>query len=357
MTSHDQIDVLENAPLAPLTTLNVGGPARFFVRTGSEKQVLAAFEHANNKGLNVFVLGGGSNILVSDRGFDGLVIQVALKGVTVSEPPATAGRSDLIFITAQAGEDWDPFVRLCVEKDLAGVECLSGIPGSVGGTPVQNVGAYGQEVSESIVSVRCFDRSTNEIVRLSNAECGFTYRKSIFNSVERERYVVLAVTYRLVPDGEPKVAYKDLTEFFAGRSPTLSEVRAGVLKIRGAKSMVIDRDDPNSRSAGSFFKNPIVDSAKLDALVAGTEQIAVPHFPAGDDKVKIPAAWLIERSGFHKGFQLGRAGISTKHSLAIVNLGGATAAEIVGLKEKIQDGVRQKFDILLQPEPVFVGFD
>ncbi len=331
--------------MAPLTTLNVGGPARFFTLAESEDQIISAFDHADRSGQRVFVLGGGSNILVSDRGFDGLVIHVRLKGI--------AFEGDLI--TAQAGEDWDPLVEYCVDRNLGGIECLSGIPGSVGGTPVQNVGAYGQEVSERIVTVRCFDRIAREIVELGNAACGFTYRTSIFNTTERDRYVVLAVTYRLNEGETPNINYKDLREHFEDRCPTLSEARAGVLRIRREKSMVIDRDDPNSRSAGSFFKNPIVATGVLDEIAGSIDQ-PVPHFPFGQN-VKIPAAWLIEMAGFEKGFRLGHAGISANHSLAIINRGGATAAEIVDLKERIQDTVSQKFGILLQPEPVFVGFD
>ncbi len=346
MTAGYSIDIKENVSLAPLTTLKVGGAARFFVRAESERQVTEALAFANSNDLDVFILGGGSNILVSDRGFAGVVIHIDLKGITSHGP----------LITAQAGEDWDTFVAVCVERKLAGVECLSGIPGSVGGTPVQNVGAYGQEVSESIVSVRCFDRTTQETLELDNHDCGFSYRKSIFNSVECGRYVVLAVQYRLTEDGPAKIAYKDLKEFFEGRTPTLAEMRDAVLEIRSAKSMVIDENDPNSRSAGSFFKNPIVDPEQFDALSRNFTSGPVPHFPAGD-KVKIPAAWLIENAGFQKGYRLGNAGISTKHSLAIVNLGGASAGEIIDLKEKIQTNVREKFDILLQPEPVHVGFD
>jgi UDP-N-acetylmuramate dehydrogenase len=348
VTSPDSIDIKQNVSLGPLTTLKVGGPARFFVRASNESQVVKAFEYADKNDLDVFVLGGGSNILVSDNGFDGLVINVALKGVT---------SSDGTSVTAGAGEDWDAFVKMCVDRDLAGVECLSGIPGFVGGTPVQNVGAYGQEVSESIASVRCFDRTTNAIVDLKNSDCGFTYRTSIFNSTERDRYVVLSVTYNLTRNGGSKIAYKDLKDHFSNRKPTLKETREAVLAIRRTKSMVIDADDPNSRSAGSFFKNPIVESALFEKIAEESAEPNVPHFPAVENKIKIPAAWLIERSGFHKGFRSGNAGISTNHSLALVNLGGATAAEIVALKEKIQDGVRQKFDILLQPEPVFVGFE
>ncbi len=328
-----------------MTTLGVGGPARFFVRAASEEDVAAAFDYASVEGLETFVLGGGSNVLVSDAGFDGLVIQVAIRGIEFDESCVTAG----------AGEDWDPFVKVCVDRDLAGVECLSGIPGFVGGTPVQNVGAYGQEVSETITAVRCFDRSTKTIVELDNRDCGFSYRKSIFNTTERDRYIVLAVVYRLTPGGEAKIAYKDLREHLHGKRATLTEVRETVLKIRRAKSMVIDAADPNSRSAGSFFKNPIVSLEYFNWIVERYHDATIPNFPAGEGEVKIPAAWLIEQSGFHKGFQLARAGISTNHSLAIVNLGGATAAEILALKEKIQSGVREQFALLLQPEPVFVG--
>jgi UDP-N-acetylmuramate dehydrogenase len=346
VTSPDKINILENIPLGPLTTLKVGGPARFFVRADNEAAVIESFGYASANGLDVFVLGGGSNILVSDDGFDGLVIQIAIRGITVDGSVVTAG----------AGEDWDSLVRFCVEKNLAGLECMSGIPGFVGGTPVQNVGAYGQEVAESITSVKCFDRSRGEIVNLINSECGFSYRTSIFNSTAAGRYVVLGVTYDLILNGSPKIAYKDLKDHFSDRTPTLNETRKAVLDIRRAKSMVIDEDDPNSRSAGSFFKNPIVEPGRFERIAADFGG-SVPHFPAGDGDVKIPAAWLIERSGFVKGYRLGNAGISTNHSLALVNLGSASAAEIVSLKDKIQAGVFGKFGILLQPEPVFVGFD
>lgn len=394
MASNALIEPQRNVPIAPLTTLRIGGRARFFVRAESEEHVVQAFEFARENSLDVFVLGGGSNVLVSDGGFDGLVLQIGLVGILQES-------SDYgVFVTAQAGEDWNSFVAKCVEEDLAGIECLSGIPGSVGGTPVQNVGAYGQEVSESIVSVRCYDRRVSKIVELANAECGFEYRKSIFNSTEKERYVVLAVTYKLIPGGSPRIVYKDLRAYFeekhagtegsitekhgkkpertdiesprsdirnpqsknppahAGGSdfcPTLKETRDAVLLIRRAKSMVIDEGDPNSRSAGSFFKNPIVALTKYSEIAATAER-EVPKFMADDRHVKIPAAWLIENAGFHKGFTLGNAGISTKHTLALINRGEATAAEIIELKELIQQKVAARFGIELAPEPVFVGF-
>ncbi|HRI03640.1 MAG TPA: UDP-N-acetylmuramate dehydrogenase [Pyrinomonadaceae bacterium] len=342
------IEIKENVRLAPLTTLQVGGNARYFVTAETEDAVIEALAFAEDKGLPVFILGGGSNVLISDTGFDGLVINIALTGVS-----EFAEKDGTRYVTAQAGEDWDGFVAHCVENDLAGVECLSGIPGFVGGTPVQNVGAYGQEVAETIVSVRYYDRQQKELVTLTNADCYFSYRKSIFNSTHRDRYVVLSVTFALRKGGEPKVVYKDLIEHFAERKPSLVEVREAVLNIRRSKSMVIDAGDPNSRSAGSFFKNPIVSRDKLGELQA--EMGNIPNFPFGD-AVKIPAAWLIERSGLNKGFALGNAGISSNHTLAIINRGGASAGDILLLKEEIQRTVADKFGITLDPEPVFVGF-
>ena len=347
---HESIKITENVPLAPITTLGVGGPARFFAECGTESEVIAAADFAENHRLDLFVLGGGSNLLVADKGFDGLVAKIDLRGIVKHD----SGNNE-VFIDAAAGEDWDAFVAFAVENDLAGIECMSGIPGRVGGTPVQNVGAYGQEVAETIVKVRCLDRSKKEIVELSGDECGFSYRKSIFNSSERDRYVVLNVTFRLVSSGEPQLKYKELNEYFNGPSPTLSNVREAVISIRRRKSMVIESGDPNSRSAGSFFKNPIVSEEFYRTLANGYDS-TVPHFAAGEEKVKIPAAWLIEQSGFNKGFRLGNAGISSNHSLAIVNRGGASAAEIVNLMKIIQAEVRTKFGVDLQPEPVFLGF-
>jgi UDP-N-acetylmuramate dehydrogenase len=344
------IEFLEDVPLAPMTTLGVGGSARFFVRVGDVDSLVEALGYVRERGLAVFVLGGGSNIVVSDRGFDGLVVRLSMEAMVM--PPAHPGGSALV--TVGAGVDWDEFVAQCVKADLAGVECLSGIPGTVGGTPIQNVGAYGQDVSETIREVECLDRETLEIVKFSNEDCGFSYRASIFNREKRDRYVVLSVTFELEKGGPPKVAYKDLAERFTGRSPSLGEVREAVLDIRRSKSMVIDENDPNSRSAGSFFKNPIVSQQKLDGLREIVPDIV--SFPAGEGQVKLSAAWLIEHAGFHKGFAMGRAGISTNHSLAIINRGGATAAEILALRDAIRAGVYEKFGVELVQEPLLVGF-
>jgi UDP-N-acetylmuramate dehydrogenase len=336
--------IQENISLAPLTTLEVGGPARYFVGAQTENDVIEAFEFAISKDLPVFVLGGGSNVVISDKGFDGLVIQIDLRGISI----------DGETVTIAAGENWDALVAHCVRKNLAGVECLSGIPGTVGGTPIQNVGAYGQEVSETLLSVRCYDRANNFVVELSNGDCGFGYRTSIFNTIDRDRFVVLSVTYRLRSKGQPKISYKDLLDHFVGREPSLAEVREAVLAIRRSKSMAIDPRDENRRSAGSFFKNPMVDKAKYDEIAEGFA-MAVPYFPASDGLLKIPAAWLIERSGFHKGYEVGKVGISTNHTLAIVNRGGASAADIILLKTRIQNAVLEKFGIDLTPEPIFIG--
>jgi UDP-N-acetylmuramate dehydrogenase len=356
----DQELIQQDVPLAPLTTLRIGGPARFFAEARGEDEMLAAFSFAEQQRIPLFILGGGSNALIADEGFPGLVVHVAIKGVTWRD------EGDEVIVTARAGEDWDEFVRQCVERDLAGVECLSGIPGSVGGTPIQNVGAYGQEVSETITSVRVFDRLAGGFAEFSNEQCQFSYRASVFNTTARDRYVVTAVAYALKPHGEPAIRYPDLKNFFSHVStrPSLRLTREAVRDIRARKAMLITPDDPDCRSAGSFFKNPVVtsgtfasieDIARERNLIGGSER--VPNFPAGDGKVKVPAAWLIERAGFHKGYSRGQAGISSKHTLAIVNRGGATAREVIGLMKEIQERVAENFGVPLTPEPVFVGFD
>lgn len=338
----------ENVPLAPLTTLKVGGPARYFVQPRDVGELKAALETARDKGLNIFILGGGSNVVISDAGFDGVVIRPAFLGVEFEF------RDGVTRVSAGAGENWDTFVESCVKMELAGLEALSGIPGLVGGTPIQNVGAYGQDVSETIISVECLDRENNSVETFSNADCKFKYRESFFNTSHRNRYVILKVNFELKQNTKPKIAYRDLKERFGDREPSLAEVREAVLEIRRSKSMVIDEDDPNSLSAGSFFKNPIVASSVYDAIAARFD--SVPMFPAGENCVKIPAAWLIESAGFQKGARMGRAGISSRHPLAIINADGASAAEIIALKNAIQEAVREKFSIDLSPEPVFVGF-
>jgi len=341
----------ENIPLAPLTTFRVGGPARYFAEAEDEDDVVMALAFAKTRDLPVFVLGGGSNLLVSDSGFPGIVLKIASRGVQL-EPSG-----DNILLTAAAGEDWDRIVASCVETSLGGVECLSGIPGLVGGTPVQNVGAYGQEIADTLVSVRVLDRQTEEVVQLTHAQCGFAYRTSIFNTTQRDRYIVLQVTYSLPKNGVPLVKYPDLQRNLkqSTRPPTLAEVRKAVLEIRASKGMLIVEDDPDCRSAGSFFKNPII--AETDLLqVHSADGGDAPRYPASNGKVKTSAAWLIEHAGFPKGFALGPAAVSRKHTLALVNTGGARATDILALARAIRRGVQDRFGIRLTPEPEFVGF-
>lgn len=336
---------LEQVPLASYTTFKIGGPARWFAEAATEEDILDAVEFARSRDLPLFPLGGGSNLLVSDAGFPGLVLHIGLKGIEQQ------GDS----FTVAAGEDWDGFVSRAVERDCAGIECLAGIPGTTGGTPIQNVGAYGQEVSETISGVRALDLSTMQFREFSNAECGFAYRRSIFNTVERGRYIVTQIRYRLRKDGEPKIAYADLKYHFKGlAAPTLCAVSQAVREIRRGKGMYIVAGDPDCRSAGSFFKNPVI-SAEHFARIAEKEATEVPRYPASGGKVKIPAAWLLERAGFHKGYSIGPAGISTRHTLALVNRGGAKAADIFELRDRILTTVEERFGIRLEPEPVLVG--
>ncbi len=352
------LEIQKNKSLAEFTTLKIGGKAKFFATARNAQEVAQAFRFAQENDLEVFVLGGGSNVLIADEGFDGLVLQIAVKGISVLEE-----KDETVLISAGAGENWDDFVRFCIENDLQGVECLSGIPGFVGGTPVQNVGAYGQEVSESIVSVKCFDRINAEIVDLTNSDCKFAYRTSIFNTTHKNRCVVLEVIYKLKKNGEPKIVYKDLQNYFDDKTPNLAETREAVLEIRRKKSMVIDEQDANSKSAGSFFKNPIVTDKKFAKLNEIAEKLqiiekneSVPHYKTDEKSVKIPAAWLIEKSGFEKGYTKGNVGLSTKHTLAITNRGNATAREVLDLKNEIQEKVKIKFGVSLKPEPNFIGF-
>lgn len=338
----------ENLPLSAWTTFGIGGCARYFVNATSEEDVLNALDFAKTRKVPVFVLGGGSNLLIADKGFSGLVLRVGIKGRTWQDSE----------LCAAAGEDWDDIVAACVERGLAGVECLSGIPGLAGGTPVQNVGAYGQETSDVLVRVRALDRVGEKIVELSRDDCGFAYRTSIFNTTQRDRYLVLAITYELRRDAPAAVKYPDLIRRFERRPtpPTLSEVRSVVREIRASKGMLIVEGDRDSQSAGSFFKNPILTGAEYERI-QNSVSLPVPRYPAGAEKVKTSAAWLIEKAGFTKGFAIGRAGISSKHTLALVNLGGASAAEVVALGREIRRRVQDLFGVRLIAEPVFLGFD
>ncbi|MCA9541267.1 MAG: UDP-N-acetylmuramate dehydrogenase [Myxococcales bacterium] len=346
--------VASDVPLGPRTTLGVGGAARWLAAVEDEAQLDAALAWARGARLPVFVLGGGSNVLVSDAGFDGLVVQVAACGRAVRRV------DDAMEVDVAAGEVWDALVEWSVAEGLAGIECLSGIPGAVGAAPIQNIGAYGQEVGTTLVSVRAVDVATGAARDLAADACALGYRTSRFKADPR-RVVLTQVTLRLRPGGAPTVAYADLADRL-GPSPTLTEVRAAVIEVRRGKSMVIDPTDANHRSAGSFFLNPVVPSDAIDAIAkrvaaAGHDPARMPRWPAGDDAIKLSAAWLIERAGLQRGHGIGRVGLSTRHTLALVNRGGARADEVIAFAADVRATVQRAFGVTLHPEPVLVGFD
>ena len=368
--------IQENVPLAPLTTLQVGGAARYFAELKREDDVREAAQFAKSRDLPLFVLGAGSNLVVADSGWPGLVLRIAIGGITspsTTSPGANDATGNAVLFSVGAGVNWDDFVVQAVVQNCAGVECLSGIPGSVGGTPVQNVGAYGQEVADTIESVRALDLKQDRIVVLPKPACGLRYRTSIFNSTERGRYIILRVNYRLKRGGAPSLKYADLKKHFAERfaessaerktPPSLAETREAVREIRRSKGMLIVPGDDDCRSAGSFFKNPVLSEAQFKDLAARAESkgLEIPSYPALDAQNfhlqhKVSAAWLVEHSGFSKGYAMGAAGVSRKHALALINRGDAKASDIVALKDEIQHGVQESWGILLEPEPVFVGF-
>jgi UDP-N-acetylmuramate dehydrogenase len=353
--------IQENVSLAPYTTLRIGGPARYFCDVTTEDALLEAVQFARERPLEIFVLGGGSNLLVADGGFDGLVIHAAIDhalnvegGYTDSRPTATP-----LKYTVPAGFDWNAFVLRVCEEGISGIECLAGIPGLVGGAPIQNIGAYGQEVANSIRSVRALDLNTLAFVTLPRDACGFAYRRSIFNSTQRNRYIVTSVTFSFDLDAVPNLTYADLTKHFAtgAAPPKPLDIYDVVREIRHRKGMLLVEGEQDCRSAGSFFKNPAVPAATLDRIAAelGLDPSAVPHWPAADGLLKLPAAWLLERAGFHKGFALGEAGISSRHTLALINRGHATAADILKLRDAILSEVKNRFGIELEQEPVQLG--
>ena len=347
----------ENISLAPLTTIRIGGLARYFVAAKNVGEVQEAVLCASSRNLPVFVLGGGSNLLIADSGWSGLVLKIAIAGIDRRSAHDENGK---VLFDVGAGECWDKFVSDTVRARCAGVECLSGIPGSVGGTPVQNVGAYGQEVSETISAVQALDLRDGQIRELCTEACEFGYRSSIFNTSEQGRFIVLRVTYALTPDGIPRISYADLKRHFEGRetAPNLAETREAVRHIRALKGMLLIPGDPDGQSAGSFFKNPMLSQEQHEDLKkrAAARGLVVPSYPALESRKKVSAAWLVERSGFAKGFGFARVGISTKHALAIVNRGGATAADVLALKDQIQHRVEEIWGVRLEPEPVMVGF-
>lgn len=343
----------QRAPLAARTTLGIGGPAERLVEAKHDPEIAEAVRLAASEDVPLHVLGGGSNIVVSDDGLDGLVLSIATRGVRFE----ASGTS--VHVIAKAGEPWDGLVKLSVDENLAGLECLSGVPGLVGATPIQNVGAYGQEVAECITSVRALDRRSLDMVTLSHAECRFAYRDSFFKSSEPDRFVVTEVTFRLTPGGAPRVKYPDLERELGRRGvarPSLADVRQAVLAVRREKSMLVDPADENGRSCGSFFVNPIV-SAEALAEVEAKAGPAMPRWPQPDGRVKLSAAWLIEHAGLPKGTRDGAVGLSTKHSLCVVAHAGARSSDVVAFARRIRETVERRFGVRLVPEPVFWGFE
>ena len=348
-------DIERDVPLAPRTTLELGGAAEYFLAARSVDALRAGLRWAAEAGLPVTVLGGGSNAIVPDAGVPGLVVAMASRGVRVERA------DDAVRVQVEAGEDWGALVGRSVAEGWAGLECLAGIPGQVGATPIQNVGAYGQEVSETIVRVGCLDRRTLERVERSPAECAFAYRDSDFKR-SPGRFVVTDVTFELRPGGAPALRYRELVER-APSGASLEAVRDLVVTLRRGKSMVLDPADPNRRSAGSFFTNPIVTPERAQAVREAAERLGlgpVPSWPVGEGesaRVKLAAGWLIERSGLAKGTRRGAVGLSTKHALALVHHGGGSTRELLAFAEAIAETVHERFGVRLEREPRLLGSD
>jgi len=348
---------LTDVPLAPMTTLRLGGPADRLMTAGSSDELVELVRAADAEGEPLLILAGGSNVVIADEGFRGTVVEVASRGFE-----ERVDDEGLVELSVQAGEPWDRLVEYASWNELAGIECLSGIPGSTGATPIQNVGAYGQEVSSTISSVTALDRAAGEVVRIAASQCGFAYRSSRFKG--SSDFVVLEVSFRLSPSRESEpVVYGQLAEALdvdTGSRAPLGAVRETVLELRRAKSMVVDPADPDSVSAGSFFTNPVLDREQLGEIERRAAEllgpdVSPPVWPTEDGRFKTSAAWLIERSGFSRGYGEGRVGLSRNHTLAIVNRGAATTSELVAFAREIADGVRITFGVALVPEPVFVG--
>jgi len=353
-------DILQqDVPLAELTTLRLGGKAQFFAACTNAEQINEALRYARQQGITVTILGGGSNIVFPDDALPGLVLNIRLRGISVFEGTPTT-------VTAAAGEPWDEFVRFCIDYDLTGLECLSGIPGLVGATPIQNVGAYGQEVAETIQKVTAIDRETLESVEFSGPACEFGYRTSRFKSRDAGRYIITGVTFALHRHAPPVLRYPELHRYLEAQGgtsalqpdrPALLAVRAAVLALRRNKSMVIDPADPDTRSAGSFFVNPILSKEAGERLSEAWRAMGhtepIPTFPA-ENGVKIPAAWLVEQAGFPRGYRRGGVGVSAHHALALVNYAG-TARELLELADDIAKAVNERFGITLEREPVVVS--
>lgn len=356
MSTSDSEGIETNVQLAGLTTFGVGGPASFFVRCEGGESLRRALSWARRESLPVFVLGGGSNLVVAERGFPGLVIQPAASGIEVSQV------GDFILLEAAAGAGWDAVVQAAVDAGGAGLEALSGIPGNAGAAPIQNIGAYGQEVAERLENVELLDRESLETLMLPAADCGFGYRTSRFKTSWAGRFVVTRLFFRLPRQPEAPARYAELRRHLGlaeDEKAPLQTLRRAVLELRRGKSMLFDPSDPDGRSAGSFFLNPVISAVEAEAVERRYRERGgkreMPRWP-GAAGVKLSAAWLIEEAGFARGYGEGRAGLSTRHTLAIVNRGGAAAADILDIARKIREGVYQAFGVKLEPEPIQVGF-
>jgi len=351
------LDIEADLQLSRFTTFQVGGPARHYVRATTRQTVIDSVDWANEHDLPLLVIGGGSNLLVADHGFPGLVLHIDMQG-TEQDTDHSA-----VLLTAAAGENWHELVTRIVAQDLAGVECLIGIPGQVGATPIQNVGAYGQEIKDTLYRVEALDLQTGRVCSFTNAECNFSYRKSRFKGEDQGRYIILSVTLRLIPGGEPKLFHDELERHLKAREfdpPKVADVCATVLDLRKRKSMILHEEDPNTRSVGSFFVNPILDKEPFALLLEAikpymAEGERIPNYPTLDGKIKVSAAWLIEHAGYARGYVHGNVGLSTRHALALINRGGATAHDVISFAREIRNRVRERFDITLVPEPTLVG--
>ena len=349
------INIKENIELKNLTTIKLGGAARFFCECASEEELIECLDYATGKNLKVHVLGGGSNTIFFDEGFDGLVIKPSMKGIVLHND-----FKDNVIIKAAAGEEWDDFVKYCVENKYSGTECLAGIPGSVGAVPIQNVGAYGQEVKDTIIFVKTIDRKTYKPTMFANEDCLFGYRTSRFKTIDKDKYIVTEVLFKMKKDGKPEIKYPELEKYIKSKGAeeiSLKQVRNAVLELRRKKGMVSDDAEPDSVSCGSFFMNPVLSDSdfqafydRIEGLKFNTDEKGkIPFYKTGSG-VKLSAAWLIENAGFKKGDIKNGVGISSKHSLALVNRGG-TAKDLLSLAEEIQKKVLEKFGVKLHREP------
>lgn len=350
--------IQKNILLSEYSTIGLGGEADFFCECNSEEQIISAVKYSKENNLRTVVISCGSNIVFPDKGFDGMVLKISLKGIEFKE--------DENYVTARvgAGENWDEFVKRCIDKNLTGVECMSGIPGSVGATPIQNVGAYGQEVKDTISLVKAIDRDSFETVSFRNEECNFSYRESRFKSEDKDKFIISEVTFCFKKNKEPEIKYDELRRkvndnFSFSDKTSLNEklhaIRSSVIELRKSKSMVIDAGDPDSRSCGSFFKNPVLNEKEFEQFKSNARKNSFESFPVfrSGNEYKVPAAWLVENSGFRKGYVSNGVGISKNHSLALININGTTK-ELLLLAGKIETKVKEKFGIQLIKEPVII---